>query len=177
MNNKIAQKMVLLAFIFIFVFGASIVSADWTRPIQMTTQSDNDFIAQNQNYQNNYNQYQPSNFQPIFSDNYQYQNINNVNQNTKKILKNANSADKSFSASTQANSNSATSKNQIIDNGGILTPNSNDNNLTALAINGSGGFLPSSVWQWLIVIILIAIIIVMIRLILRKSHHHEASAH
>jgi hypothetical protein len=42
---------------------------------------------------------------------------------------------------------------------------SNPNRLTALSFRGSGGFLPSSVWQWLIVIFLILMIIIVARLI------------
>ncbi len=49
--------------------------------------------------------------------------------------------------------------------------------LTALAFNGSGGFMPSSVWQWIIVVFLILIIIIIIRVIIKKPdeihEHHE----
>lgn len=52
-----------------------------------------------------------------------------------------------------------------------------NSNLTALALNGSGGFMPSSVWQWIIVVFLILVIIIIIRIMIRKPdeihEHHE----
>lgn len=47
------------------------------------------------------------------------------------------------------------------------------NNLTALSLQGSGSFMPSSVWQWLIVIFLILVVIIIARMITRKPEHHE----
>lgn len=54
------------------------------------------------------------------------------------------------------------------------------NNLTALSLNGSGGFMPSSVWQWLLVIALILIIIIIARILGRKpaaNSPHGVPAH
>ncbi len=45
--------------------------------------------------------------------------------------------------------------------------------LTALSIRGSGGFMPSSIWQWLLVIFLILVIIIIARMLTRPTHHHE----
>jgi len=56
-------------------------------------------------------------------------------------------------------------------------PYDNSNQLTALSLNGSGGFMPSSVWQWLIVIFLILVIIIIARILGRKPDHHDAHAH
>lgn len=61
------------------------------------------------------------------------------------------------------------------------TSTSYDNGLTALSVKGSGGFMPSSIWQWILVILLIFGIIVIAR-VLTKKHtvhevHHAAPAH
>lgn len=52
------------------------------------------------------------------------------------------------------------------------------NGLTALSLNGSGGFMPSSIWQWILVAFLILIIIVLIRTVTnsrpRVSEHHDS---
>lgn len=56
---------------------------------------------------------------------------------------------------------------------GSLYPNNNGNELTALSINGSGGFMPSSLWQWMLVVLLILVIIIIARMLTRKPEHHE----
>lgn len=40
--------------------------------------------------------------------------------------------------------------------------------ITALSLKGSGGFMPSSIWQWIFVIILILVIIIVARTLTRK---------
>ena len=50
----------------------------------------------------------------------------------------------------------------------------NSNDLTALSVKGSGGFFPSSVFQWFLVILLILAIVIIARMISRsmtKSHN------
>ncbi len=50
----------------------------------------------------------------------------------------------------------------------------NGNQLTALSVNGNGGFMPSSIWQWLLVILLILVIIIIARMLGRRPHEvHE----
>ena len=53
--------------------------------------------------------------------------------------------------------------------------------LTALTINGSGSFLPSSVYQWVMFFILLLAIVIIIRIIIRKTaannSHHEVPVH
>ncbi len=55
----------------------------------------------------------------------------------------------------------------------------NPNELTALSLAGSGGFMPSSIWQWFLVILLILAIIILARILSRPSHHevHTVTAH
>lgn len=54
-----------------------------------------------------------------------------------------------------------------------------ENDLTALSLAGSGGFMPSSVWQWILVIFLILIIIILARQFSKKktSHADPHTAH
>lgn len=54
--------------------------------------------------------------------------------------------------------------------------------ITALSLKGSGGFMPSSVWQWIFVIILILVIIIIARTLTRKpvmvvENHGPHAAH
>jgi hypothetical protein len=49
-----------------------------------------------------------------------------------------------------------------------LIDTASGNNLAALSLNGSGGFMPSSVWQWLLVIFLILIIVIIARTLGKK---------
>lgn len=58
---------------------------------------------------------------------------------------------------------------------------SSGSDLTALSINGSGSFLPSSVYQWIMFFILLLAIVIVIRIIIRKTaannSHHEVPVH
>ncbi len=58
----------------------------------------------------------------------------------------------------------------------VSTTNSD---LAALSLNGSGGFMPSSIWQWFLVILLILGIIIITRMIGRSEHHdvHTVAMH
>jgi hypothetical protein len=49
----------------------------------------------------------------------------------------------------------------------------------ALSMNGSGGFMPSSIWQWILVVILILTIIIIGRMFVHKPDpaEHDAHAH
>ena len=51
----------------------------------------------------------------------------------------------------------------------------NGNDLSALSINGSGSFMPSSVFQWFLTILLILAIIIIARMIIRHSANHKDS--
>lgn len=53
---------------------------------------------------------------------------------------------------------------------GYDTNNSNQgSNITALSWRGSGGFMPSSIWQWVVVVILILAIIIISRMIMHRK--------
>lgn len=53
----------------------------------------------------------------------------------------------------------------------------NGSDITALSLNGSGSFMPSSVWQWLLVIALILIIIIISRMFVHKASPADHAAH
>jgi hypothetical protein len=51
------------------------------------------------------------------------------------------------------------------------------NGITALSLRGSGSFMPSSIWQWILVIILILAIIVIARMFVHKPTPGEHATH
>jgi hypothetical protein len=62
-------------------------------------------------------------------------------------------------------------------NGSNLGASAYGNGITALSFRGSGGFFPSSVWQWLLVIVLILIIIIIARVLTKKPTLEVQEAH
>ena len=95
-----------------------------------------------------------------------------TNTTTKSSTSGSTTTKTNTSASTQKESDvkSDTSNTSNLDEGF-----SGGSELTALSFSGSGGFLPSSFWQWLLVAILILVIIILARLIRRASHKEEYS--
>lgn len=69
--------------------------------------------------------------------------------------------------------NDANYQNQNGFNATGMYPASTGNNLTALSLQGSGSFMPSSIWQWIIVIFLILAIIIIARMLTSKPAHHD----
>ena len=51
------------------------------------------------------------------------------------------------------------------------------NGITALSLRGSGSFMPSSIWQWILVVILILAIIVIARMFVHKPVPGEHATH
>jgi hypothetical protein len=102
--------------------------------------------------------------------------INNTPTTTKSATNSTNTTTtKKTTATTTTAAVRNTSSNTelkpvVIDNG---------NNLAALSFRGSGGFMPSSVWQWFLVILFILAIIILIRILSRPAHHevHGVTAH
>ncbi len=84
--------------------------------------------------------------------------VKDVSSTTNKTSTNTTVKNKT-ATNTTANSGSVNS-NKLLP---IINTDTNRNNLTALSMGGSGGFMPSSVWQWLIVVILILFIIIIAR--------------
>ncbi|MDE2030925.1 MAG: hypothetical protein KGI58_01545 [Patescibacteria group bacterium] len=61
----------------------------------------------------------------------------------------------------------------------VVTTDASNNGLAALSLAGTGSFMPSSLWQWLLVVLLIFVIIILARLIGRSRVHevHTVATH
>jgi hypothetical protein len=81
----------------------------------------------------------------------------------------------STSKTTSDTSVNDTSVNSDSNNG--LGASAYGNGITALSLQGSGGFMPSSIWQWMLVIVLILIIIIISRILMKKPSIEEQEAH
>jgi len=77
--------------------------------------------------------------------------------------------------------NTSTSKNTTVDNtkevNNNLDDSANNNGITALSLRGSGSFMPSSIWQWLLVIVLILVIIIIARTFVKKPSPGDHDTH
>lgn len=132
--------------------------------------------ANQANYTNTQNN-QPTYLPSATNTNYVPTSTNTVRQNTTTGYTN------NYVAPTPVNYNNTSSvnSNSNVDryNDGLTAAAYDSQNagsqITALALNGSGGFMPSSVWQWIIVVFLILIIIIIIRVMMKKpvTVHHE----
>ncbi len=94
---------------------------------------------------------------------------------TKTVSTNRTTTTRTVARANTTNTNSTVNtsnnvpQNQVY---GSLYPTNNRSELTALSVNGSGSFMPSSIWQWLLVILLILVIIIIARMLGRKPAHH-----
>jgi hypothetical protein len=101
-------------------------------------------------------------------------NTTNTSSADTTTTKKATSTTTTATTKKTTNVNNTTSNTElkpvVIDNG---------NDLTALSLKGSGGFMPSSIWQWFLVILLILAIIILARILSRPAHHevHGVTAH
>lgn len=95
-------------------------------------------------------------------------NTSNSTSNTTKKVTTTNTVIKNNNV-TSNNTSDITTPADVRDLPPVVT---SDNGLTALSLAGSGSFMPSSIWQWLIVIFLILVIIIIARM-LSKPHTHE----
>lgn len=69
------------------------------------------------------------------------------------------------------NTNTNVSRDEVSYDDSYKSRTSNDskeNNLTALSLKGSGGFMPSSIWQWIIVVLLIFAIVILSRMVIKS---------
>lgn len=78
-------------------------------------------------------------------------------------------------------SKNTTTKNTTVDNTKEVSNNlgasANNSGITALSLRGSGSFMPSSIWQWLLVIVLILIIIIIARTFVKKPSPGDHDTH
>jgi hypothetical protein len=105
--------------------------------------------------------------EPLATQVYTTNNQNTTTSTTKKVVTTTNTTKNTTVNNTDTNDNAARELKPV-----ITTDGSNNNGLTALSLAGSGSFMPSSIWQWLIVIFLILVIIIIARR-LGKPHTHE----
>ena len=156
----------------------------------------------NQNYYqqpvNNYRNY-PTNYRPAYSNSYDQgygtynsnNNSNNVyypnNQNTQTVPPVVNNyyptttrvvtstTPSTTTTNTTNNTTTPVSTTPAVEasnpNGSVLGASAAG--ITALSLRGSGSFMPSSIWQWILVIILILTIIIIARIMIRKSQESK----
>lgn len=164
------------------------MNATWTTPVGCDKILDSYYTGYyKSNYNNPYyynNQYSYSNSQyaynqpttPIVNNYYQAIPVNT----SKKVVSTSTTTKSTSNSNTSVKSDNTSSTNTDKESSSVNNNQGfNSNGLPALSFAGSGGFLPSSFWQWIIVIFLILIIIILARLIGKSSHkdNHAISAH
>ncbi len=118
----------------------------------------------------------------------------NINPNANTNTSNTNTTSSTVTKNTTSSTNKVTTAarvrntNTSNDNGYVASDFNNSqlkpvvttgNGLTALSVAGSGGFMPSSVFQWFLIILLILGIIIIARMLTRSDHHevHNVTSH
>ncbi len=173
-------------------------NATWTKPVGCDAIMDKyyagyysngyDYVSTTRN--NSYNNNQPNqynnqqvayaNYQPTpvpVVNNYYYKDESVTAKSTTTTTTKSSTSGSTKANTSTANTNKVNSDSDTANSEDVFSTDSNG--LTALSFRGSGGFLPSSFWQWLIVIFLILGIVILARLI-SKSHRndvHGAPAH
>lgn len=143
-----------------------------------TTRS-NTYYNNQPNQYNNSNNYQP-NGTPIINNYYYKDQSVTAKSTTSTTTKSTTSGSSSTKTNTSAsNTNKLNGDSSNVNAEEVFNTDGTSNDLTALSFRGSGGFLPSSFWQWLLVIFLILFIIILARMIARsnKANVHGAPAH
>lgn len=111
--------------------------------------------------------------------NYYYQTAPATKTSTTNTSTNTTSGTPTYIPTTNTSTTSANTSNL-----GASAYQAYGNGISALSLRGSGGFMPSSIWQWMFVVILILVIIILARMFVRKPdpadhdvHIHNAPAH
>lgn len=178
MNNKVTKNLIIFGIIIfaltlttkVFASYDPYDSSNWLRPVT-SDRSDNYYYGNNGSYrQSGYNQsttYDSNTGRPTVINNYYYQTVpTSTNKTstttTQKVATNT--------SNTSSNKNIATDNTNSSSNNNLGASAYNSrNNITALSLRGSGGFMPSSIWQWILVVILILIIIVISRMLRNRK--------
>ena len=101
------------------------------------------------------------------------QNSNTSSNSTSTSTKTTNkTTDKNVA--TTSNKNTVSNLPPVVIDQGSSGFSTNANDLTALSFQGSGGFMPSSIWQWMLVVVFILIIIIIARLFKKHDTTHAA---
>lgn len=210
MENKMTKKLIILGVIIFSLamtnnaYAYSVNYASSTDPIIYQHDSSRYFDG-NQGY-SQYSYYQQSGYNtnpmiptypPIQSGYYQQSvystSTNNVvadNTTTKPNVVNNYyyQTSPATTAKTNTTSTSKTTSDTSVNSESVNSGSSNGlgasaygNGIPALSLHGSGGFMPSSIWQWMLVIFLILIIIIISRILIKKptveQESHVAHAH
>ena len=130
--------------------------------------------------------------QTVAMNNYNF-NTNNGSSNSNVTPNNTNTTTSTVTKNTTTNTTKVATAARVrntnvsTDNGYVASDFNNQlkpvvttgNGLTALSVAGSGGFMPSSVFQWFLIILLILAIIIVARMLTRTDHHevHTVTSH
>lgn len=100
--------------------------------------------------------------------NYYYPTTSKVSTATNTLTKTSTNTNttKNTTNSAASSTNSTNGTNNL--GASVANSVSQGSGLTALSLKGSGGFMPSSIWQWILVVILILIIIIIVRTLTNK---------
>ncbi|MFA6515375.1 MAG: hypothetical protein WCT42_03900 [Candidatus Paceibacterota bacterium] len=107
-------------------------------------------------------------------------NTNNTTSTTQRTYTNNQVAPSTSNTNTVDYNNSGYSNSlgaSAYNSTGYSNQTKNSSKITALSLRGSGSFMPSSIWQWILVVILILAIIVIARMFVRKPSPGDHDAH
>jgi hypothetical protein len=190
MENKISNKLIVFGIIIFSLFFAGSASAYynaydssyWLRP---AGQNMNDGYYQTNGYYVNSNNYNPiPETRTSVVNNYYYQTV--PGGDYYYTVPASTSKTKTINTEKVATNDSATSvNNNSIDNIDRMNYNNNlgasaynaGNGITALSLRGSGGFMPTTIWGWILVVILILVIIIIARMFVHKPSPADHDAH
>jgi disulfide bond formation protein DsbB len=134
----------------------------------------------NNNYPNQYSNNYQANGTPIVNNYYYKDDSVTAKTTTSTTTKSSTSENTSSKTNTSiSDTNKVSGDTDTKSREDVFNTSGSDSGLTALSFRGSGGFLPSSFWQWLLVIFLILIIVIIARFIARSHRDdvHGSPAH
>ncbi len=193
MENKVTKNLIILGIIvfsFIFTNSASAYCQRYAFSNRLVDRNCVEEEIYYNNYESNSNVSSTSNNQNVTPDNNVVNNYYYYPTTTKTTTSNTSTA-KSTVDTTKDNSNSNSNYdsnysygesdyNNVYSNGlgaSVYDSGQNGNGITALSLKGSGSFMPSSIWQWILTVILILIIIIIARMFVTKPNPADHDSH
>lgn len=181
MENKITKNLIILGAIIFTLAFTNQAQAYCQRYAFSNKLVDRHCVEENDYYQNyetsstgttSYND-QTSSSKTSVVNNYYYP----TKYVSPEVATNTNTSTANKTVDNYSNSN--TGKNVYSNSLGASAYDSNQtgNGITALSLRGSGSFMPSSIWQWILVVILILIIIIIARMFVRKPNPADHDNH
>jgi len=186
MKNKTLKNLIFFGLIFtIFIIGFNCANANYDNGYRVSlTNLDRPIVpVYNNPVQYNYGQQLPYVYteptvkyieQPSPNTQIQYipQNTNTVKPTTTTTTKTANTNTGNYI--NYDGNNSMLGASAYNSQGFVPIQGTNRSDLTALSVNGSGSFMPSSVFQWILLILLIFAIVVVSRMIYKKAANKKS---